>query len=367
MLQAGSLVPADCLLLQAIDLYADEALLTGETMPVRKEVVPIQEAKPTLAQMRNTLFQGTHIRSGSALALAVRTGASTELGRIASRLKLKAPATEFELGIRHFGALLLEVTLVLILVIFALNVWLQRPVLDSLLFSLALAVGLVPQLLPAIISINLSRGAQAMARKKVIVKRLAAIENFGSMEILCTDKTGTLTEGRVQLSLACDPRGEASEEVFLAGALNAGLQSGLRNPIDEALLAQKTVDLTPYQKRGEIPYDFLRKRLSVAVLGPDGATHLVTKGALEKVLEVCTKVRLKEQEVPLESEQEEIRRRYAAWSAQGYRVLGVSWRALPEGVCHVDGHPCEVSTPPENVPLSPVENVSLSPVEFATS
>ena len=341
MLQAGSLVPADCLLLKAVDLYADEALLTGETMPVRKEAVPIPEVKPTLAQMHNTLFQGTHIRSGSALALVVRTGASTELGRIAARLKLKAPVTEFEHGIRRFGALLMEVTLVLILIIFALNVWLQRPVLDSLLFSLALAVGLVPQLLPAIISINLSRGAQAMARKKVIVKRLAAIENFGSMEVLCTDKTGTLTEGRVQLSLACDPNGEASKEVFLAGALNAGLQSGIRNPIDEALLAGQAVDLTPYRKRGEIPYDFLRKRLSVAVQGPDGATHLITKGALEKVLAVCTKVKQKEQEIPLEGEQEEIRRRYAAWSAQGYRVLGVAWRALPEGVCHGEGQACE--------------------------
>jgi Mg2+-importing ATPase len=331
MLDAGSLVPADCLLIQTADLYVDEAILTGETMPVRKAPGSLASESPTLVQMSNALFQGTHIRSGTGLALVVATGGATEFGRIASRLKLKPPQTEFEVGVSHFGYLLLEVTLVLIFLIFALNVLLQRPVLESLLFSLALAVGLVPQLLPAIISINLSKGAQAMARKKVIVKRLAAIENFGSMEVLCTDKTGTLTEGKVRLHATLDASGADSEKVFLYSYLNASMETGIHNPIDEALLNARKLDVTGYSKRNEIPYDFVRKRLSLVVEDPQGHIHMITKGALEKVLEVSTTVEEGGTVQPLADHAEEIQRRFVEWSNQGYRVLGLACRELKPG------------------------------------
>jgi len=214
-------------------------------------------------------------------------------GKVSERLKLKVPETEFERGIRRFGYFLGEVTLVLVVIIFAINVYLQRPVLESFLFSLALAVGLTPQLLPAIISINLAHGAKKMAQKKVIVKRLASIENFGSMSIICSDKTGTLTEGTVQVESAIDVNGNASEKVFLFAYLNAFYETGFTNPIDAAILNYRKVDLSGYEKHDEIPYDFFRKRLSIAVtLG--NAYLMVTKGALTNILDVCSSVETKE-------------------------------------------------------------------------
>ena len=194
LLKAGDVIPGDCLILESKDLFVDEASLTGETYPEDKMPGILPEETP-LAQRTNTLFMGTHVVSGSAKALVVRTGKETEFGKVSERLALRPSETEFERGVRRFGYFLMEVTLLLVIIIFAVNVYLARPVLDSFLFSLALAVGLTPQLLPAIISVNLAHGAKQMALKKVIVKRLASIENFGSMNVLCSDKTGTLTEG----------------------------------------------------------------------------------------------------------------------------------------------------------------------------
>ena len=195
-------------------------MLTGETFPVEKSVtvLPVNTA---LAQRTNMVWLGTHIVSGSAKALVILTGKNTEFGKVSERLKLKAPETEFERGIRRFGYFLGEVTLILVVIIFAINVYLHRPVLDSFLFSLALAVGLTPQLLPAIISINLAHGAKKMALNKVIVKRLSSIENFGSMNVICSDKTGTLTEGTVKLQAALNVNGDANDKVFLYAFLNA--------------------------------------------------------------------------------------------------------------------------------------------------
>jgi Mg2+-importing ATPase len=208
---------------------------------------------------------GTNVRSGTATVLVVQTGTATAFGQIAGRLALRPPETEFESGIRRLGYLLSEVTFLLVLAVFAANVFFHKPVLDSLLFSLALAVGLTPQLLPAIININLSKGSQAMAASGVIVRRLAAIENFGSMDVLCTDKTGTLTEGVVQLDGAMDASGKPSDEVFRYAYLNAHFQTGLANPLDEAIVATRQLDISGVAKLDEIPYDFVRKRLSVVV------------------------------------------------------------------------------------------------------
>ncbi len=220
LLTAGAGIPADCRLLTERDLFVDEAALTGESYPQDKQPGDIA-ATAAPAERRNTLYLGTHVVSGSGQAVVVRSGRATELGQISERLRLRFPETEFERGVRHFGYFLVEVTMGLVFVIFAFNVYLERPVLDSFLFALALAVGLTPQLLPAIISVNLAKGARQMAERQVIVKRLSAIENFVSMDVLCSDKTGTLTEGRVRVHTALNADSCNSEEVLFFSYVNA--------------------------------------------------------------------------------------------------------------------------------------------------
>jgi Mg2+-importing ATPase len=326
---AGDIVPGDCLLIESKDLFVDEAMLTGETFPVEKAVSVLAVDTP-LSKRTNALWMGTHIVSGSAKALVTLTGKNTEFGKVSERLKLKPPETEFERGIRRFGYFLGEVTIFLVVIIFAINVYLHRPVLESFLFSLALAVGLTPQLLPAIISINLSHGAKKMAQKKVIVKRLASIENFGSMNVICSDKTGTLTEGSVQVESAMDVNGEANEKVFLFAYLNAFYETGFTNPIDQAILNYRKIDLSGYRKQDEIPYDFLRKRLSIAVM--QGNTHLMlTKGALTNILEVCSSAETNEGTiVDIESVKDKIQKHFEEFSNNGFRTLGIAFKNLPE-------------------------------------
>jgi Mg2+-importing ATPase len=331
-LEAGDVVPGDCLLQESKDLFVDEATLTGETYPVEKTVAMLPEETP-LSQRTNSLWMGTHVVSGSAQALVVHTGRETEFGKVSDRLKLRPEETEFEHGIRRFGYFLMEVTLLLVVAIFAINVYLARPVLDSFLFSLALAVGLTPQLLPAIISINLSHGAKGMARSKVIVKRLASIENFGSMNVICSDKTGTLTEGVVHLQSALDVEGVPSEKVLLHSYLNAFYETGFTNPIDEAIRTYRKFDVAGYQKKDEIPYDFLRKRLSILVSHDD--THLmVTKGALPNVLSVCSFAESKDGTVvDIAVVRERIQQHFEEFSSKGYRTLGVAYKNIGSESC----------------------------------
>lgn len=327
LLRAGDTVPGDCLLLESKDLFVDEATLTGETYPVEKICGVLADDLP-LAQRTNSLFLGTHVVSGNSTAVVVHIGLDTVFGKVSGRLQLRPPETEFERGIRQFGYLLLEVTVVLVVAIFAVNVYLARPVLEAFLFSLALAVGLTPQLLPAIISINLAHGAKRMAQKKVIVKRLASIENFGSMTVFCSDKTGTLTEGLVRMKAACDIAGHPSERVFLHGALNASFETGFHNPIDEAIRTARPFDLSPYRKLDEEPYDFVRKRLSVLVATPT-AHLMVTKGALANVLAVCSTAEAADGSlVELAAVQEIIQSQMAQWAGQGWRVLGLASREV---------------------------------------
>jgi len=328
LLKAGDMIPGDCLLLESKDLFVDEASLTGETFPVEKSAGVLPGETP-LNQRTNTLFMGTHVVSGSAGVLVVLTGRATEFGQISETLRIKPPETEFERGVRRFGYLLMEVTLLLVIAIFAINVYLARPVLDSFLFSLALAVGLTPQLLPAIISINLALGAKRMAREKVIVKRLAAIENFGSMNVLCADKTGTLTAGVVQIHSALCLDGEKSEKALLYAYLNSFFETGFANPIDQALRNYCCQDVSQYRKLDEVPYDFIRKRLSILVA--KGDDHLmITKGALRNVLEACTKAETRQGEiVELAAVRETIEKKFASLSGQGLRTLGVAYRARP--------------------------------------
>jgi Mg2+-importing ATPase len=330
LLNAGDVIPGDCLILESKDLFVNEAALTGETYPVEKSAGVLPLDTP-LSQRANTLFMGTHVVNGTARAVVVHTGKETEFGAVSEQLKLRPPETDFERGIRRFGYFLMEVTLLLVLSIFAFNVYLHRPVLDSFLFALALAVGLTPQLLPAIISVNLAHGARRMAAEKVIVKRLAAIENFGSMNILCSDKTGTLTEGTVQLHAALDAEGKESAKVLRFAYLNASLQTGYTNPIDDAICARfretkAETDVAGCAKLDEEPYDFVRRRLSV-LYSENGTHRMVTKGALANVLEVCTQAETSTGErVDIETVREAIQKRYEALSAQGFRTLGIAYR-----------------------------------------
>ncbi|WP_121354352.1 magnesium-translocating P-type ATPase [Flavisolibacter nicotianae] len=324
VLNAGDVIPADCLLLEAQELYIDEAAFTGETFPVEKKA-GLAEGDAPLAKRINSVFMGSHVISGTAKAIVMQTGSATALGDISGRLQARTPETAFEKGIRRFGYLLMEITLVLVFMILAINVLLHKPVLDSILFSLALAVGLTPQLLPAIISINLSVGAREMAKKQVIVKRLSAIENLGSMDILCSDKTGTITQGKVTLKDTLDAAGRHSEKTKRFAWLNAVLQKGFTNPIDEAIRRAIDEPLTAYRLQAEVPYDFIRKRLTIQV--QSGNENLViTKGALDNVLSVCNRVEEADGKVyPLVDKHADIRKAYRSLSRSGYRVLGVAY------------------------------------------
>lgn len=324
-LNTGDMIPADGVVLETRNLQVNEAILTGESFPVEKSPQPTPADAP-LSERTNALWMGSYVASGMGVMLVVATGERTQIGQIAQRLRLRPEETDFERGVRRFGTLLLEFTLLMVLLIFAFNVYLHRPVVESLLFSVALAVGLTPQLLPAIITVNLAQGAIRMARAHVLVKRLSAIENLGSMQILCSDKTGTLTEGRIRVREALSPDGKPDEQVLRYAALNAILQQGYKNPIDDALRQQWSGDVSEYTYLGEIPYDFYRKRLSVAVRQGDSAL-LITKGALTQVLEVCVAAQ-NATTTPLNNPAA-LLHRAERWMEAGYRVLGVAVKEIP--------------------------------------
>ena len=329
LLSAGSLIPADGVVLEAKDFFVNQAVLTGETFPVQKQPGAVA-GKAGLAERSNCVFMGTSVGSGTARVLIAQTGKATVFGQIAGKLALRPPMTEFERGIQRFGYLLTRIMIVMVLVVLAINIFRAKPPIDSLLFALALAVGLAPELLPAIISITLSHGAKRMAKLGVIVRRLNSIENLGSMDVLCTDKTGTLTAGVVELDGAFDIDGQPSVAVLRLASINARFQTGLANPLDEAVSAaakKAGVDISAAQKIDEIPYDFVRKCLSVVAADAAGARTLVTKGALDKVLALCTSAGAGA--APLDAAmRERIEARFDEWSGQGYRVLGVASREM---------------------------------------
>ena len=336
LLSAGSLIPADALLLEAKDFFVNQAALTGETFPVEKKPGVVDETS-SLAERSNCVFMGTSVSSGTARILIAQTGKASLYGQIAGKLALRPQMTEFERGIHRFGYLLTRIMLVMVVLVVAINIFLAKPPVASLLFALALAVGLTPELLPAIVSITLSHGAKRMAKLGVIVRRLNSIENLGSMDVLCTDKTGTLTAGVVELDGALDALGQPSPAVLQLAGLNAQFQTGLSNPLDDAVLAavnKAGLNLGIEKKVDEIPYDFVRKCLSVVLahnMHEVAETRtLITKGALDKILGMCTHVDVAgDAETPLDDAMRaNIESRYDAWSAQGYRVLGVARRKM---------------------------------------
>jgi Mg2+-importing ATPase len=327
-LTAGATLPSDCRLIETRDLFVDESALTGESFPTAKRPTSSPADAP-LRDRPGAAFLGTHVVTGSASALIVARGHDTEFGRLSARLAASVPETEFEHGVRRFGYLLLQATLVLALCVLAVNVARHRPVLESLLFTLALAVGLAPELLPAIVSVTLAYGARAMARARVIVKRLSAIEDLGAMTVLCLDKTGTITEGVVRVQSATDVDGRESEKLFQYAYVNASLESGFANPIDETIRNARTLDVTAFTKLDEIPYDFIRKRLSV-IVSDAGQRLLITKGSVRTVLEVCSQVEHADGRTEaIEGYRDAVERTYTALSADGLRCLGVAYRVLP--------------------------------------
>jgi Mg2+-importing ATPase len=333
---AGTLIAADGLIIDANEFNVSEAVLTGETFPVRK-APGLAAPGSTLSKRNNVVYCGTSVRSGTATALVVNTGARTEFAAIASAIGRDYPETQFARGIRQFGTMMTEVMLAIVVVVFIVNLILERPIIDSLLFSLALAVGLAPELLPAIISITLSNGARKMAKNGVVVRRLESIENLGSMDTLCTDKTGTLTEGVVRLDSTLDTDGSPSDSVNRLAFLNARLQTGIPNPLDEAIIRVVDAAARPLpEKIGEIPYDFIRKRLSVIIHEAGATDHLmICKGAVGSVLPACMGLRTASGVVDLDKQRlAAIDERFRAWSADGYRVLAVATRALDPDARH---------------------------------
>ncbi|MFC3163170.1 magnesium-translocating P-type ATPase [Ciceribacter thiooxidans] len=331
LLSAGNLVPADGLVLEAADFLVSEAAMTGESFPVEKRPGKIAADAPISARS-NAVFLGASVRSGTARVLAVKTGRQSEFGAIAARLRGRPAETDFARGVRRFGYLLIRVMVLIVLFVLTVNLLLDRPVAESLLFAVALAVGLSPELLPAIITVTLSAGAKGMSERGVIVRRLEGIENLGSMDIFCTDKTGTLTEGTVVLHEAIDADGRRSDEVLQFAFLNASFETGIENPIDAAIIGKgETANLTTagYSKIDEIPYDFTRRLLTIVVESAEHSSQrrIVTKGAFDNVLAACTSVSRSGATIPLdEALREELARFPESRGAEGYRVLAIATR-----------------------------------------
>ncbi len=330
-LNAGSRIPADCYIIESKDLFVNEALLTGETYPVEK-YAGLSKPETPLNKRTNCIFMGTHVISGMVKAIVINTGKNSEMGNIYRHVKSKPPETEFEHGLKKFGLFLIEITILLVTSVFLINVYLERPILDSFLFALALSIGLTPQLLPAIVSINLSHGAKIMAQKKVIVKKLNAIENLGSMNILCSDKTGTLTKGEIKLKFTSDIDGKENQKLLLYGYINSSFESGFVNPIDESIRTHKKFDISEYKKLDEIPYDFTRKRLSILIFDSKNKSNtIITKGAVKNIIDICSSVECSDGKIiDIDLAKSKLQKQYADLSSEGFRIIAVSYRNIKD-------------------------------------
>jgi Mg2+-importing ATPase len=327
-LAAGDLVPADCRLLDSKDLFVNQALLTGEAYPVEKRVCDLVQDCDA-GDAANTVLMGSSVISGSGVALVCRTGHATAFGHVATALAERAPPTAFESGIRRFGLLILRMTVFLVLFVIVVNIALHRPVLESVMFALALAVGLTPELLPMVTTVTLARGAVRLARRKVVVKRLAAMHNLGAMDVLCTDKTGTLTEARISLVRAVSGDGGDSQRVFELAYVNSAFETGIKSPLDDAILEHGQPDMAGWHKLDEVPFDFERRRVSV--LAASGERHLlIVKGAPEEMVRLSTAMELASgTRSPLDEDgKRALLERIRGFNAEGFRVIAVAYREI---------------------------------------
>lgn len=340
-LVAGNLVPADCRLLESKDLHVQQAALTGESFPVEKEAIQLDSLPNTLPNAVNAVFSGSSIVSGKATALVINTGKDTLFGGIAQSLRSKAPSTEFDKGITNFGLFIMKTVFIMVIIVMSINIFLHRSLLESLMFAIALAVGLTPELLPMITTVTLATGAVHMAKKKVIVKNLSAIQNFGSIDVLCSDKTGTLTSGKMALEQSINIGGKPSEYVMLMAYLNSFYSTGIQNPLDKAII-HKTAsnpldaailqhdhpDIQPYHKVDEIPFDFERRCASV-VVDKNNEHILIAKGAPEYLMQHCVTYQLDTKTLPLDEQARQLAMdSFVALSSKGYRVLAIAYRSL---------------------------------------
>ena len=328
MLSAGDMIPADALVLESNDFFVKQALLTGEPYPVEKHPGELAASATDIQDAANAVFMGTTVISGSARVQVVNTGVGTAIGAIADTLTRTPPPTSFEIGTHRFGMLIMRLTILLVLFVLLVNAFMHKPWLDSFLFAVALAVGLTPELLPMVVSVTLAHGALLMAKKKVIVKRLAAIQNLGSMDVFCTDKTGTLTEAKIRLEQHTDPQGKPSERVLELAYLNSFFETGLKSPLDEAILAHQEIDVSAWKKIDEVPFDFERRRVSV-LLDKGNGRLLVVKGASEEIIGLCASYEKQGNvaRIPLDkASREKIHAVHADLEKEGFRVLGIAWR-----------------------------------------
>ena len=331
ILQAGALIPADLRLISAKDFFVSQSSLTGESMPVEKHAESADITGRGVIELQNACFQGSNVVSGTARGVVVNTGSKTHFGSIAEKLAGQRAQTSFDRGIAGFTWLMIRFMVVMVAIVFLIVAVTKHNWPEALLFALSVAVGLTPEMLPMIVTVNLSKGAMAMSKKKVIVKRLNSIQNFGAIDILCTDKTGTLTQDRVILEKAVDVTNRDSDDVLRYAYMNSYYQTGLRNVLDRSVLSHTDLDVERgCGKVDEIPFDFQRKRMSV-VVDYEGDHVLICKGAVEDIYKVCTHYQIDEEiHLMIDLIKDDLLEEYEDLSRDGYRVLGIAYREFPQ-------------------------------------
>ena len=323
---AGDMIPADLRIISCKDLFLNQASLTGESFPAEKVATPIKSKSSSVADMANIVFMGSSVVSGSGLAVVIKTGLTTQFGKISRKLAAMTVETNFDKGIRKFTWVMLRLMFILAIAIFAINAYVKGNITQAFLFALAVAVGLTPEMLPMLVSLNLSKGAIAMSKKKVIVKRLNSIQNFGAMDILCSDKTGTLTIDKIVLERHCDVAGTENKDVLRYAFINSYYQTGLKNILDRTILNHEKFPTGQYKKIDEIPFDFSRKIMSV-VVEVNGKHQLIAKGAPEEIYKRCAKYELEGKTFDFDdSTQKNLKIEYEKLSSQGFRVLAVAYK-----------------------------------------
>lgn len=334
-LAAGDMTPADVRVLSAKDLFMNQAALTGESLPIEKKANPSSVEAQNPLELSNICFQGSNVVSGSATAIVIHTGNKTYFGSLAANISGQRALTSFDKGVNNFTWLMIRFILVLVPIVFLINGFSKHDWFEAFFFALAVAVGLTPEMLPMIVTVNLSKGALVMARKKVVVKRLNAIQNFGAMDVLCTDKTGTITQGKIILEKHIDASGQPSERVLHYGYLNSYHHTGLKNLLDEAILDHEELQERlkvnkKYRKIDEIPFDFVRKRMSVIVEDETGLNTLICKGAFDDVMTLCDRVEIGGKIISMLPEHKEKSRQIVnELNSQGFRVIVIAYKEMP--------------------------------------
>ena len=327
-LYAGDMIPADLRIISCKDLFINQASLTGETFPIEKFADPVSPKNSSLSELTNIVFMGSSVVSGTALGVAVKTGLSTQFGELSRRLATIRVETSFDKGMHQFTWLMIRAMLFMVLFIFSINALRRGNFIESLLFSLGVAVGLTPEMLPMLVAINLSKGAIAMSKKQVIVKRLNSIQNFGAMDVLCTDKTGTLTMDKIVLEKHCDVIRKEDEGVLRLAYINSFYQTGLKNLLDRAILKYEKILVKQFKKVDEIPFDFSRRIMSV-VVDMDGKHVLIAKGAPEEIFKRCSKYELEGEILDIEDLiLSDLKEEYDNLSSDGFRVLAIAYKDI---------------------------------------